>query len=191
MINFLHGTIHGKQKHSVTILTSGGVGYEVLLPKHVLLQISIGEAVAMPIYTKVSDSAIQLFGFEDITQKAFFQLLLSVKNVGPKSALNILSIGSIDDITDAIARGDAKYLSAVQGMGKKTAERLVVELKEKIGKTKQKEDIPEAYGEQMADVIDALVSLGYSKDEAKERIQRLDVAGKSTEQLLKEALTAA
>lgn len=189
MINYLHGTIHAKQAGSITVLTSGGVGYQVAMTKLSLLQAQVGQEVSLPIYTKVSDSAIQLFGFDDDSQKEFFQLLLSVKNVGPKSALNILSIGSIDDIKDAIARGDAKYLSAVQGMGKKTAERLVVELKEKISKNREQKEVPEAYGERLAEVIDALVSLGYSRDEAKTRVNTLAVDGKSTEELLKIALT--
>ena len=111
--------------------------------------------------------------------------LLTVSGVGPKSAMNILALGSIDDIKSAIVRGDVKYLTAVQGMGKKTAERMVVELKSKIAVKDIGQDIT---GGILSEVMDGLVSMGYTRSEAKDVVQTLDPKGKDTETLLKEAL---
>jgi len=138
-------------------------------------------------YLRVSDQAQDLYGFETLEERDFFILLMTVSGVGPKSALNILSLGSMDNIKSAIARGDVKYLTAVQGMGKKTAERVVVELKSKISGANL--DVPgEAMGGALGDVVGALVSMGYSPDEARQAAQELDPADKTSEELVREAL---
>lgn len=187
MISYLIGKIHEKSKDSVTVLTIGGVGYAVRMPAFRITELLKDAEVTLHIYTRVTENAIDLFGFQSVSERFFFELLLTVKGVGPKSAMNILALGSIDQIKDAIARGDAVYLSSVQGMGKKTAERLCVELKGKI--KDQGPKIKDQRGSTvMAEVIDGLVALGYAKQEAKEKVQALDTAGKTTEQLLKEAL---
>jgi len=132
---------------------------------------------------------MDLYGFRTTEEKSFFSLLLSVSGVGPKSAMNILAIGSIHDIEDAILRADAKYLSAVQGIGKKTAERMVVELKTKIQKsTGGAQARNTAGGNILEEVIDGLVSMGYSKEDARAAALSCDADGKSTEQLLRDAL---
>ncbi|PIR74815.1 MAG: Holliday junction branch migration protein RuvA [Candidatus Magasanikbacteria bacterium CG10_big_fil_rev_8_21_14_0_10_47_10] len=188
MITFISGTIQHKTATAVVILTQGGIGYEVRLPRMRVAQLAIGKTVSLYTYMKVSESAMELFGFDTPEEKEFFELLLSVKSVGPKSAMNILSLGSISDIKSAIARGDATYLSAVQGMGKKTAERLCVELKSKV--TFSDGEDRQSMGDSgiLAEVIDALTSMGYSKDEAKAKVMTLETEGKSTEEILRQAL---
>lgn len=189
MISFLQGTVASITKDRVVVLTSGGVGYDVHMTLLSVSAFRVGQAIGLYTHMKVSDSAITLYGFDSPEKRAFFTLLLSVKNIGPKSALTILSLGSIDDIKHAIIRGDAAYLSAVQGMGKKTAERLVVELKSKITTTpEQSAGSGSVGGDKLSDVVDALISMGYSKDEAKQRVQQLSGEEKNIEQLLKEAL---
>jgi len=132
---------------------------------------------------------MDLYGFRTKEEKSFFSLLLSVSGVGPKSAMNILAIGSIHDIEDAILRADAKYLSAVQGIGKKTAERMVVELKSKMQKRSSSGEVRQtAGGNILEEVIDGLVSMGYSKEDARAAALTCDADGKSTEQLLRDAL---
>lgn len=186
MISFLSGTIIAKTKHSLTLLTTGGVGYEVTVTALQAAEHLVGKPLEIATYLKVSDSDLQLFGFATTDDREFFSLLLTVSGVGPKTAMNILALGSPKEIQAAIARGDLKYLTAVGGLGKKTAERLVVELKSKIQVEGGRHTAEEAGP--MGEVIDVLVSMGYSKDEARVTVQALDGEGKTTEQLLREAL---
>ncbi len=187
MISFLTGKIIEKNKNSITLLTTGGVGYEINMPSLILQKFIEDQEISLYTYLKVSDSALSLFGFETKDEREFFQLLLSISGVGPKSAMNILSLGSIDDIKSAIKRGDVKYLTAVQGMGKKTAERMVVELKSKIKDTIYSTQNNEQSGI-LIDVMEGLISMGYSSAEAKETIRHLDPTDKSVEKLLRDAL---
>lgn len=187
MIALLKGKIIDKDKDSILLLTSGGVGYQVRLSPLHTTHILIDEEVEMSVYLRVTDSSMDLYGFHSVEEKRFFELLMSVSGVGPKSAMNILALGSIEEIQSAIARSDVKYLTAVQGMGKKTAERLVVELKNKVTKQGASETTSVQSGI-LADVIDGLLSLGYSKEEAKTRVEQLDTKNKTPEELLKEAL---
>lgn len=187
MISYLQGTVQSKGKDSIVVLTTGGIGYEVQLTPAKALTLRIGEPMALHTYLRVTDSSHTLFGFFDIHEKLFFELLLTVSGVGPKSAMNILGLGSIDDISAAIARKDVKYLTAVQGMGKKTAERLVVELQNKVhGATGSEDDIGDSTV--MSEVIDALIAMGYQKSEAVTVVKQLDITSKKTEVVLREAL---
>lgn len=188
MISLLKGTVQSFTNDAIVLMTAGGVGYEIKV-KSEKLKVKSGEEVSLYTYLKVSENAMELYGFETMEEKAFFSLLLSVSGVGPKSAVNILSLGSIENIQDAILRKDVQYLTAVQGMGKKTAERLVVELKSKIKKNGSSNVAGgEKVGDALSEVIDGLAAMGYSKEEAKAAAQALDPDGKSTEALLREAL---
>ncbi len=189
MISVLHGTVHAKQKHAMTLMTAGGVGYQVRMSPLQVAACQVGDTLTLCTYLKVSDSAMDVYGFHTEDARAFFELLLTVKGVGPKSALNILSLGSISQIQSAIARGDATYLSAVQGMGKKTAERLCVELKNKVTVSNDSQQSMSAEESVvLGEVIDGLVALGYAKEEAKDKVQTMDVTGMSTEEALRKAL---
>ena len=187
MITILSGHVVDKNTDQVTILTSGGVGYSVRLSCLQLSGYEINQEVQIPTYLKVSDNSLELFGFESNAHRDFFSLLLSVKSVGPKSAMHILSLGSIEEIKSAIARGDVEYLTAVQGMGKKTAERIVVELKNKVTSLSEIAD-NQGNGAVLAEVIEGLVTMGYSKEAVKSVVQDLDSKDKDTEDLLREAL---
>ncbi len=187
MISLISGKIIKKIKQQVIILTAGGVGYTVMVSPKTLLELPIGSEQTLETYLKVSDSSLELFGFQAEGERFFFEELLSVSGVGPKTAMSILSLGSIDKMKQAIARGDVKYLTAVQGMGKKTAERLVVELKGKMAILGDGDSSPVQDGV-MGEVIEALFSLGYDKDEAKQAVEQIEGEGRSTEELLREAL---
>ncbi len=189
MISFIKGTISEKGADFVIVETSGGVGYKITVSRLQAAEYQIGQDVQINTYFKVSDSGMELFGFASQQHREFFSLLLSVKSVGPKSAMHILSIGSIHEIQSAIARGDVAYLTAVQGMGKKTAERIVVELKNKVqaGASGSK-GVMQGDGVILGEVIDGLVAMGYGKEEAKQVVQLLDAGEKTTEELLREAL---
>lgn len=187
MISYIKGKIKTVDVDSVVVETASGVGYEIFLSKVIALNYSNEQEVSFYTYLKVSDNGMDLYGFENIEQKDFFELLLSVSGVGPKSAMNILNLGSIDEIKNAIAREDVKYLTAVQGMGQKTAERLVVELKAKISKLGGSK-IVSGDSQIMADVIDGLASMGYGASEAKDVIKSIDTKDKNTQEVLREAL---
>lgn len=190
MIALLSGVVVEKTPTNVLIETSGGIGYEVTMTLADTLSVEIGQKLRVYTYLKVSDSAQELFGFKNTAARDFFKILLSVSGIGPKSALNILSLGEIEHIQSAIARGDVKYLTAVQGMGKKTAERLVVELKNKFTvRGGSGESLSGAVDSgPLGEVVEALVSMGYSQAEAREVVQSLDGAQKNAEGLLREAL---
>lgn len=190
MISYLIGKVIGKQKDHLVLMTPGGVGYEVNMTPSRILEYKMGEQIELFAYLKVSDSAMVLFGFRSSEDREFFSMLMTVKGVGPKTALHILSLGSVESIESAIGRGDVTYLTAVQGLGKKTAERVVVELKSKMKGPKYKGDDTSAESTVMGEVIDGLVAMGYSRDEAKLVVMNLDATGKTTGQLLKEALKA-
>ncbi len=190
MISLLKGTIAEISGKEITLLTSGGVGYKILGSPALLSICQPGKESTVTTHLVVREDALELFGFVDQSESALFKHFLSVSGVGPKTALQLLALGSANDIAGAVHRGDVSYLTTVSGIGKKTAERLIVELRSKLkdmgtapagsqGGTKQ---------DMIGDVIDALVGLGYSAIEARETINRLDSQGKNSEQLLREAL---
>ena len=189
MIALLCGRIFEKGKDSVVVETSGGVGYLVRMTMLRVAEYHVGQDIKIYTYLKVSDSALDLYGFENTDEKDFFELLMTVSGVGPKSAMNILSLGHMEEIQSAIARSDVKYLTGVQGMGKKTAERLVVELKNKLV-----ESVHESHSTKtqesgiLTDVLEGLMALGYTRDEAKGLVKNIDTEGKTAEQILKLAL---
>ena len=184
MISVLQGKVSDASIDRITVLTSGGVGYDVFVGKR--NGFLVGQEVTLCTYLKVSDTAMVLYGFAAAADRAFFQLLLSVKSVGPKSAMHIVSLGPVAETMAAIQREDVAYLTSVQGLGKKTAERIMVELK---GKVDAMVDIDGSAsigdGEILGEVIDALATLGYSKEEAKHMVSGIDTQGKTTEDVLK------
>lgn len=189
MIFSLTGVISDKEPHGVVVTTPGGVGYLVSMSHLQMAAYSIGQNVSVYTYFKVSDQGQDLYGFKSKEERAFFMLLLSVKGIGPKSALHVLSLGSIPDIQSAIGRGDSVYLSSVQGLGKKMAERICVELKGKMrmGDGDSGTSFSSDSG-MLGDVVAALIGMGYTQEEAKQRVLGIDTEGKSVGQLLKDAL---
>lgn len=191
MISHLSGTILHTGKQSIILQTPGGIGYEINMSRLRVAELLVGKKLELFTYLKVSEQAMTLYGFQSMQEKSFFELLLSVKGVGPKSALNILSLGSINDIQSAIARGDAVYLSAVQGLGKKTAERLCVELKGKVTVLDvQTTSMSAEHASLWEDALAALVNMGYHKESVKKVLLAMDLEGKSIEAILKDALKA-
>jgi Holliday junction DNA helicase RuvA len=186
MISLLKGTVAEKDGNRITMMTAGGVGYAVAASPATAAGFRIGDEATLHTYLKVSEDALDLYGFADASERAFFSLLLTVSGVGPKTAMNILGLGSIDRIRSAIARGDVAYLTGVSGLGKKTAERLVVELKAKIGKGVS--DHGSDGSDILVEVIDALVGMGYDRSSAKAAIEGLEQMADTTEALLKLAL---
>ncbi len=190
MISLLHGTIIDISGKELALLTSGGVGYKILASPAALVLCQVGQPATLATHLVVREDALELYGFKDKSECALFKQFISVSGVGPKTGLQLLALGSAGDIANAVNRGDVSYLTAVSGIGQKTAERIIVELRSKLKEqgTMSKEQDGEMIGDKVSDVIDGLMSLGYSTFEAREVVKKLDTIGKSSEQLLKEAL---
>ena len=186
MISFISGKIITGNGTEIIVLTSGGVGYKLAVSLRAAKRWKVGEEAQILTYLVVREDALDLYGFENEAERSIFLRFLSVSGIGPKTALHLLSLGSVEEISSAIARGDVDYLTRVSGIGKKTAERIVVELKSKMSDDASIQ--LGAEGEKLGEIMDGLVSLGYSLAEAREAVKKLDVTGKTSEQLLKEAL---
>jgi Holliday junction DNA helicase RuvA len=187
MISVLTGKVLSNNGVELVVMTAGGVGYKIAASPSVASSALMGSDVTIETYLVVKEDALELYGFGTSAEKELFKNCLSVSGIGPKSALNILKLGSVEEITLAIARGDLTYLTKVSGVGKKTAERLVVELRGKAAKGLSEEELVKPAGV-LGDVVEALMTLGYSAEQAREVAKVLKPEGKTSEQLLREAL---
>jgi Holliday junction DNA helicase RuvA len=147
-----------------------------------------GQEIEVYTHQHVREDALDLYGFRSLEEMEFFELLLSVSGIGPKSALGVLAVASIDDIKESIVRGDSELLTKVSGIGRKTAERVVLELKEKIGRLTsiigEKGDVISSNG----DEIDALMVLGYSMQQARDALRKVGSEIKDSGERIREAL---
>lgn len=182
MIAQISGKIAAKTTRSLVIDT-GGVGYEVFCTKDLLVRMNDGKEVGLFTYLNVREDALELYGFASQADLSFFKLLLTVSGVGPKSALNILEVAKPDDIRRAVVAQDALGLHTVHGLGKKTAEKLVVELKDKLEGT----DLGASYSDEQA-VLEAIVNLGYSTSEARQAVRAIAGQPGTLEEKVKAAL---
>lgn len=174
MIASLNGTITEKNA-SDAVVEVQGVGYRVNLSLLALSKLpELGEATALRIRTVVREDAFDLFGFLTRTEEDLFLLLTSVSHVGPKMALNVMSGLDVDELINAIAKGEVVRLTKIRGVGRKTAERLVLELKDKV-KLLSLEGQPQPSGKRAgapaSDLISALINLGYKEAQAEAAAQ--------------------
>jgi holliday junction DNA helicase RuvA len=183
MISSLEGEVLEKSPTRL-VLDVGGVGYELIVPTSVLASLPpVGARTRVHTRLVVREDSLTLYGFEGPEGRALFDLLTGVTGVGPKVAVAFLSALSTDAIRRAVVAGDAAALTVVPGVGKKVAERVVLDLRDKLGG----EGATLAVGP-LADVREALVALGLSPTEASEAIAGLEPDGRSTEELLRDAL---
>lgn len=183
MIYFISGQVLLKSKDFVIVKT-GGIGFKIFTLEKNLKDIKTNDEINFYIYFHLRESGIELYGFLNQNELNFFELLNSVSGVGPKSALSILEKNDIKTLSLAIKNNKIEFLTRASGIGKKTAERIILELKNKI-ELQDKENIDL---DSNLDVLEALVSLGYSKSEAKKAIENLDSSLKSFEEKFKSAL---
>ncbi len=182
MIGSLKGKITLKTGKFV-ILDVNMVGYKINLSPDTLSKIKTGpDLVSFWTHTHVREDSLELYGFKEREELVFFELLLNVSGIGPKGALNILSIAPLENLKKAVASGDVAYLTKISGIGKKTAEKIVLELRDKLETFKSEGDLQ---GE--LDALEALKSLGYSQNEAREALKKIP-ADMNTNNKLKEAL---
>ena len=170
-------------------MTAGGVGYRLRTSPSANVLAVVGSEICLETFLSVKEDALDLFGFGSAAEKELFKNFLSVSGVGPKTALHLLDLGGVEEISLAIVRGDIDYLTKVSGIGKKTAERIVVDLKTKLKESRISNlESGSKVTNGLEDVVDALETLGYSSSQAREVIKKLDPKDKTSEQLLREAL---
>ena len=191
MIASLEGKVAEKLP-SETILDVNGVGYGLILTVEDEAQLKIGEKSKLYVHEHIRENSHDLYGFIKLDTKQLFEKLLDVNGVGPKMALEILNIGSSQDVRKAIAGGDVKFLQTASGVGRRVAERVVVDLKDKIGIVSSDgalTDILSPAAVKKDEAIQALVALGYSTADAAQALSGVsnDI---STEDRVKQALKA-
>lgn len=180
MYNYIIGTVKGIFPSSIT-LDNNGVGYEILTPNPYEFKLDTEDKVY--IYHHVREDIFQLYGFKDKEAKKLFIKLLSVKGIGPKSAMAILATGNVNDVIGAIELGNSKFLNKFPGIGPKASQQIILDLK---GKLNLQEDFI-VKSDSITEVEEALKSLGYKAKEIKKALKDLDPT-KPTDQLLKDAL---
>lgn len=169
MIGYLKGAIKYINLNKI-ILDVNNVGYSVVCGPKILLK-EVGEPLEVFIYEAIREDAHDLYGFLTINELEFFEKLISVKGIGPKSAMNIISSSDINVLRQGILMGDVNYVSRVKGIGKKTAERIILEL---AGKLNVEEIIAQNITHDEDEANEALVALGYSEKDAKEMLKNID-----------------
>lgn len=194
MIALLNGTMRHKTPGHVIIVTHG-VGYSVEIPLSSYYSLPEEGDATLHIYTHVREDTLKLFGFPTLAEKESFILLMGINGIGPKVALNILSHMSCSDLYQALLNEDVACLTTLPGIGKKTAERMILELREKVRKLASPENIKEqspniAGGSDSSDdVLSALISLGYKEKQARNVLTKMDIhAEATTQEILKQAL---
>jgi Holliday junction DNA helicase RuvA len=177
MIATLNGVVNEKLA-DVVVLDVQGVGYGIQVTTEDYGKLSAGEAAKVYVYEHIREQAHDLFGFLTKDTKALFEQLLEVNGIGPKMALNMLSIGTGQEVRQAIASGDVKFIQRANGVGKRVAERVVVELKDKVGLVGvdlKSTGMLQATNTLMKDeAVEGLVALGYTPADAATALQQID-----------------
>ncbi|HJA12198.1 MAG TPA: Holliday junction branch migration protein RuvA [Candidatus Mediterraneibacter merdipullorum] len=200
MISYIRGELAAVEPEKA-VVDVGGVGFGVYMPRQALsLLPQPGNEVKLHTYLNVKEDALQLFGFLTRDDLEIFRLVIGVSGIGPKGGLNILSCMSPDELRFAILSGDAKAISAAPGIGKKTAEKLILELRDKVaiedvleaaahGGEAQPQPQPDAAeGTMQAEAVQALVALGYGSAESLRAVRKTSPDCGDVEEILKEAL---
>lgn len=189
MIAHIKGEIAEKFNNSV-IVDVHGVGYEITLTALDYDNVKLGDEIKFYTYHSIRENAEELYGFSSLAAKKLFELLISVQGIGPKAAIAILSLAAPEEVRNAIANADAAFVSKASGVGKKSAERVIVDLRDKVG-------IPSHYGateiiatpgkNEPDEALDALIALGFPLKEATAALEKVDKS-LSVEERIKLAL---
>ncbi len=179
MIAHLRGKIEEKFGLNGLIIDVNGVGYEMLVPVPDFEACTLGEERKFYTYHQVRENAEELYGFSTLMAKKIFELLISVQGIGPKAGVAIMSLAEAEEVRNAIANGDISFVAKASGVGKKSAERVIVDLRDKVG-------IPSRYGatevkingannsKESDEALDALMALGFSLKEATAVLEKVD-----------------
>ena len=186
MLSYLKGSILSKSNKSIILLVNN-IGYKIFLPAKLLDQVKPGDEIELHTYLRHKDDEMSLYGFSSPNELQFFELLISISGVGPKSALGVLEVAKLIEIKKAVLRDDPSILYKVSGVGKKTAERIVVELRNKL------DDMPInekgiKLDDSESEIFDALSSLGYSDLQIREALRQIPGDLTKMEDKIKHAL---
>ncbi len=189
MIGKLTGRFDGTTPDGTALINVHGVGYAVRVPVGSLLDLKAASGeISLYIHTAVRDDAIDLYGFTATEELIFFKQLMSVSGIGPKTAINILNVADVTTLKNSVARGDSTALTKVFGIGKKSAERIVVELRDKLAQEVGTAGIGIPAGDD-GEVLEALMSLGYKADESRKVLKEIGPAKEfSTRERIAQAL---
>lgn len=180
MISHIKGVVEEKFGNNGVIVDVSGVGYEMLVPVPDFEACVLGEERKFYTYHQVRENAEELYGFSSLVAKRLFELLISVQGVGPKAGIAIMSLAEAEEVRNAIANGDIAFVSKASGVGKKSAERVIVDLRDKVG-------IPSRYGAtevrnngssqslESDEALDALIALGFPLKEATAALEKVPV----------------
>jgi holliday junction DNA helicase RuvA len=192
MIATLKGEVAERSRENMLILEVGGVGYGLMVTSADLHTATLGSEQKLHVYEHIRENSFDLYGFLQSSSKQLFLQLLDVKNVGPKAAMAILDIADADTIRSNIAAGEVKFLQSAKGVGRRAAEQIIVELRDKVGgsPSEKAEQLVYRSGVNLQDeAVEALVGLGYSPQDAARALEKVDNT-LSTEERVKQALRA-
>ena len=187
MIAQLKGVVAEIIGNSVILFVSG-VGYKIYTTAEVIKKIRKlkDKEIILKTHLAVRETSLDIYGFLDSEELRFFEMLISISGIGPKSAIAILNVVDTETLKKAISSGESSYLIKVSGIGKKNAEKIIIELRDKLGTTENLKDTEALTGE--IDTLEALQTLGYSQKEAREAMKKIEKNISGSKNLLKEAL---
>lgn len=168
------------------IVDTNGVGYKIHTPRDILQKTKLKEKITLLTHLAVREDSMDLYGFGDKAGLELFEKLITVSGIGPKSALAILNLAPVSKLIQAISTGDASYLTKVSGIGKKSAAKIILELKDSVGEGSGEISGDSLRGEK--DSLEALISLGYGAAEAREALQKIKNKNANTGETIKESL---
>lgn len=169
MISYLSGTVMDKVPEGI-ILLAGQVGYHVYVAQRAHQALNLKQPTQLYIHTNVKDDAIELYGFKSLEELTFFKLIIGVSGIGPKTALLVVDRG-VDEVKNAISKADTDFFVTIPRLGQKNAQRIIIDLKNKLGAVAQLD--LQAQSSEMLEVVEALQSMGYSKQEALKAVKSL------------------
>lgn len=186
MISRLTGNLVHSELKSV-ILNVHGVGYKISVSPDIFTKLDTRGEITLWTYLAVREDAMDLYGFLSLAELKFFELLITISGIGPKTAMGILNVASVHSLETAIQTGDTSHLTKVSGIGRKIAEKIVLELKDKVLETSGSVE-SQAIMKNDADALEALKALGYSPGEARDALKRLPKTITKTNDKIREAL---
>ena len=173
MIAHISGKIVEKFAGSV-IVDVAGVGYEVIVPTNEFERAVLGDDIKFYTYHNITDRSQELFGFSSLAAKKLFELLITVQGIGPRAGVAIMSLGETEDVRNSIACEDAKFIQKASGVGKKSAERVILDLKDKVGMAISK---PDGVGDSIIlasdEALEVLIALGFNLNDATKALERI------------------
>ena len=182
MIGYLKGSVIDISRNCL-IINCSGVGYEVFCTHTLVSKSEKKDLIELYIYTHVKEDQLKLFGFETRLEKDLFETIIGVSGVGPKIGLAIIGAGEVNEIKKAISKADVGFFTKIKGLGKKGAQKIIIELKNKLGSINELDLTSDDVGDQNSDLVEALLGLGFRKADIMLIIPKIDTNQNENEQI--------